>query len=93
MEILENVGSALGLPRRTARLLTMETALGAARMVLEAQEDPATLRARVTSPGGTTEAALHVLEQGHVRELFHSALQAARDRSAELATQLGGHDD
>ena len=89
MEAIQEAGAALGLPPETARLLTLETALGAARMALESEEEAATLRRRVTSPGGTTEAALGVLEHGGLRTLFADALTAARDRSRELADQLG----
>lgn len=90
MEALEEASSALGLPRHAARLLTLETAFGAAKLALESDEAAAELRRRVTSPGGTTERAVGVLEAGDLRELFAQALEAARDRSRELAEQLGG---
>lgn len=89
MEALEDAGVQLGLPRETARLLALQTAFGAAKLALESDEDAATLRARVTSRGGTTERALQVLETGGLRELMAQALTAARDRSRELADQLG----
>lgn len=90
MEALEQAAvDGLGLARGTARLLTLQTAFGAAKMALESAEDAGTLRARVTSPGGTTERAIGVLESGRLRELFAAALQAARRRSIELAGQLG----
>jgi pyrroline-5-carboxylate reductase len=89
MEALEDAGARLGLERVTARLLTLETALGAARMALESSEEPATLRARVTSPGGTTERAVDRLEAAGVREAFVSALEAARARAVELGDSLG----
>lgn len=89
MEMLEEAGVRLGLERETARLLTLETALGAARMALESSEDPATLRARVTSPGGTTERAVATLEDAGVRAAFHAAVAAARARAAELGDSLG----
>jgi len=88
MEALEQAGRELGLPADTARLLTVQTALGAAKLALEANEDPAVLRQRVTSPGGTTAAALTVLQQGELSELFARALHAARDRAVALATEL-----
>lgn len=88
-EALQAAGRELGLPEKTARLLAVQTAFGAAKMVLESQEDVALLRQRVTSPGGTTEAALAVLEDGGIRALFNDALSAARDRSCELAQQFG----
>ncbi|UCE75908.1 MAG: pyrroline-5-carboxylate reductase [Gammaproteobacteria bacterium] len=89
MEALQEAGEALGLSHKTAHLLSLQTAFGAAKMALESSEDVATLRQQVTSPGGTTERALAVLEDGGLRELFNQALTAARDRSRELAEQLG----
>lgn len=89
MEAIESAARELGLSAETARLLTLQTALGAARMALESSEPPATLRARVTSPGGTTERAIGVLEDGGLRALFRHALKAARDRSVELSDDLG----
>lgn len=91
MEALERAGQDLGLRPETAHLLTLQTALGAARMAMESRDNPAVLRQKVTSPGGTTERALEVLEQGGLRELFRQALAAARDRSEELSRLLGGH--
>jgi pyrroline-5-carboxylate reductase len=89
MEAMEKAGVALGLNEKTARLLSIQTALGAAKLALEAEEDPAVLRQRVTSPGGTTETAIEVLSQGGLMELFNDALTAARDRAVELAKELG----
>ncbi|MCL4676873.1 MAG: pyrroline-5-carboxylate reductase, partial [Pararhodobacter sp.] len=67
------------------RQLTLQTALGAARMAITSDEDPSSLRKKVTSPGGTTQAALTVLENARLRDTFLDALVAARDRSRELA--------
>lgn len=89
MEALQAAGVQLGLTPQTAQLLTLQTAFGAAKMALESDDDAASLRRRVTSPGGTTEAALAVLEQGGLSDLIARALTAARDRSRELADQLG----
>ncbi|MEJ2687866.1 MAG: pyrroline-5-carboxylate reductase [Gammaproteobacteria bacterium] len=89
MEALQEAGRQLGLPAETARLLTLQTAFGAAKMALESADDPAVLRQRVTSPGGTTEKAVGVLEDGALRGLFLKALQAAASRSRELAEQAG----
>jgi pyrroline-5-carboxylate reductase len=89
MEALEAAGMELGLPQETARLLTLQTALGAARMAMESSEGAGTLRQRVTSPGGTTEKALQTLEDGGLRQLFQQALKDARDRSVELSKLLG----
>lgn len=89
MEAMESAAEKLGLPADTAHLLTLQTALGAARMAMESSDTPATLRERVTSPGGTTEAALQKFEEGGLRELFDQALAQARNRSIELSKLLG----
>ena len=89
MEAMENAGRSLGLEANAARLLAIQTAFGAAKLALESSEDPGNLRERVTSPGGTTERALSVLREGGLEALFIEALQAANDRAAELADQLG----
>ncbi len=91
MEALQAAGEQLGLPADSARLLTLQTAFGSAKMALESAEDAAVLRQRVTSPGGTTEQALKILEQGNMKALWLEALKAAQRRSEELADQLGGH--
>ena len=89
MEVMESAAIKAGLDQKSARLLTLETALGAARMALESSEEPAKLRHRVTSPGGTTEAAINVLEQGNIDQLFTRAINAATARSNELAEIFG----
>ncbi len=89
MELMQRAGTALGLPPETARLLTLQTAFGAAKMALESPEDAATLRHRVTSPGGTTEQALKVFEERGLEKIFGDALAAAARRAQELANQLG----
>ena len=89
MEAMEAAARNMGLSAETARLLTLQTAFGASRMALESSDPPATLRARVTSPGGTTERALQTLEEGGIHNLFADALEAARDRSIELSNELG----
>jgi pyrroline-5-carboxylate reductase len=89
MEALQEAATQQGLPAETARLLALQTAFGASRMALESSEDAATLRQRVTSPGGTTEQALEVLEAGGLRALMDRALRAAARRSRELAEQFG----
>jgi len=93
MEALENAGCDAGLPRKTARLLTLQTAFGAAKMALESSDDSATLRKCVTSPGGTTERAIAVLESGDFRALVNSAIQAAQQRADELAIILGNNNN
>lgn len=89
MEAMVQAGTRLGLTSDSARILTLQTALGAARMALESDVEPAILRQRVTSPGGTTERAIGVLEQAGLRDRVEEALRAARDRSVELSEQLG----
>ncbi len=89
METLERAAIDHGLDPETARLLTLETAFGAAKMALEGAEEPSQLRARVTSPGGTTEQAVKVLEDGGIRRLFNQAVHAAIVRARELADMLG----
>jgi pyrroline-5-carboxylate reductase len=88
MEAIEEAARNLGLNDETARLLTLQTALGAARMAIESQDAPATLREKVTSPGGTTESALRILEQGKLRQLFADAVTGADRRSQELSNLL-----
>jgi pyrroline-5-carboxylate reductase len=88
MEAMQRAGEQLGLPAESARLLTLQTALGAARMALESSDDPATLRQKVTSPGGTTEAAIRSLQQAGLEQSFAEALRAAAQRANELADQF-----
>jgi pyrroline-5-carboxylate reductase len=87
MEAMEKAGVALGLSAKVARELTLQTALGSAVLATQSGTDPTTLRVQVTSPGGTTQAALEVLQQGGLGELFERALTAARDRAVGLAQQ------
>jgi pyrroline-5-carboxylate reductase len=88
MEILEQAGIGLGLDPEHARLLTIQTALGAARMAMESSDSPRELRERVTSPGGTTEHALNVLDSGGIHGLVTRAVSAAHERSKELSRML-----
>jgi len=90
MEALEAAGIEAGLTQKTAQLLTQETALGAAKMALESSESAGVLRQRVTSPGGTTERAIGVMEKHQLREVFRKAVLAAKERSVELSDELGG---
>ncbi|MHB1948877.1 MAG: pyrroline-5-carboxylate reductase [Gammaproteobacteria bacterium] len=88
IEALQNAAQELGLPAETARLLTLQTAFGAARMALESEFEVTELRKRVTSPGGTTEQAVRILEEKKIREMFKQALIAAKTRAEELGDLL-----
>ena len=78
-------GVHLGLPRDIATELVVQTMLGSAKLLRETGEHPTVLRERVTSPGGTTAAAVRQLEEHKVRAAFMGAMEAARDRSRDLA--------
>jgi pyrroline-5-carboxylate reductase len=84
IEALTDGGVLVGLPRAVASVLAVQTVLGAARMVLESGEHPASLKDRVTSPGGTTIAGLQQLEAGQLRATLMNAVEAATARSHEL---------
>jgi pyrroline-5-carboxylate reductase len=89
MEAMMAAGRELGLDDKTARALTLQTALGAAQMAITADVGPEELRRRVTSPGGTTERALAVFDEAELKTIFARALAACAVRGGELATQLG----
>jgi pyrroline-5-carboxylate reductase len=84
MEIMQEVAEEFGFDTATARLLATQTAFGAGSVAADSNEALADLRSRVTSPGGTTAAALESLEAAGIRDMFRTALQAARQRSIEL---------
>jgi pyrroline-5-carboxylate reductase len=85
VEAMIEAGVHLGLPRDTATELVVQTMLGSAKLLRETGEHPTVLRERVTSPGGTTAAAIRQLEDHKVRAAFITAMESARDRSRELA--------
>ncbi len=87
MEAMAEVAVELGLSPETANLLTIQTALGTARMAMESETDVAELRRKVTSPGGTTEAALNILQQGQFKTLVGNAIKRATIRADEIANQ------
>ena len=86
VEAMIEAGVHLGLPRATASELVVQTVVGSAKMLRETGEHPVVLRENVTSPAGTTAAALRELEDHKVRAAFLTALEAARDRSRALAS-------
>jgi len=88
VESMIEAGVHLGLPRATAAELVVQTVVGSAKLLRETGEHPVVLRERVTSPGGTTAAAVRELEDHKVRAAFLRAMEAARDRSRALAEGL-----
>jgi len=84
-EAMIEAGILLGLSRETSTQLVVQTMLGTAKLLRDEQMHPVELRESVTSPGGTTGRAIHELEQAGVRAAFLNAIQAAMQRSRELA--------
>lgn len=84
MEIMQDVAQEFGFAADTARMLSTQTALGAATVATGSSDELARLREQVTSPGGTTAAALAALDEAGIRDIFRKALIAAKDRSIEL---------
>jgi pyrroline-5-carboxylate reductase len=89
MNAMATAGVELGLDAATSRLLTVQTALGAAKMALESSDELSTLQSNVTSPKGTTFAAIQSFEANGLPDLVEKAMQACAERSAELARELG----
>ncbi|MGL5858810.1 MAG: pyrroline-5-carboxylate reductase [Angustibacter sp.] len=89
VEAMIEAGVLLGLPRPTSTELVVQTVYGAAAMLRETQEHPTVLREQVSSPAGTTMAALRQLDDHKVRAAFLTAMEAARDRSRQLAAGNG----
>ncbi len=85
MEAMQDAAQKMGLNAEDARLLVLQTAFGAAKLALESSDDASILRQRVTSKGGTTEAALKKLVDGGLPSIFEEALVAAAIRSKELS--------
>ena len=88
MESMIRAGKNLGLDEKTATALTLQTALGAAQMAITSSNSPAELRKNVTSPNGTTQAALEVFDRAQISQNIQAALAAAQKRSQELAQEL-----
>jgi pyrroline-5-carboxylate reductase len=89
VEAMIEAGVHLGLTRSVATELVVQTVVGSAKLLRETGDHPVVLREQVTSPGGTTAAALRQLEDHKVRAAFLSAIEAARDRSRALAAGAG----
>ena len=90
IEALADGGVKMGLSRSDAQLLAAQTVLGAAKMVLESGEHPGALKDRVASPGGTTIAGLHKIEEGRLRATIMNAVESATLRSKELGHRILG---
>lgn len=86
IEALADGGVRMGIPRQVAQILAAQTLLGTAKMVLEMGDHPGVLKDRVASPGGTTIAGLHKLEQGGLRATLMNAVEAATRRAQELGS-------
>lgn len=89
MEAMQNAGVEAGLSLEDSKALTIQTCIGAARMAQTSEDDLATLRRKVTSPKGTTEAAVKSMEASNIRAIMANAVFAAQDRGKGLAEQLG----
>ena len=84
-EAMIKAGVAAGLDEGLAKKLAVQTVYGAGKLLVESGEEPASLRRKVTSPGGTTEAALKVMSERKLEEVFAEAIKAAEKRSRELS--------
>ena len=88
MESMIRAGKNMGLDEKVATALTLQTALGAAQMAITSSNAPSELRKNVTSPNGTTQAALEVFDRAQISQNIQTALAAAQKRSQELAQEL-----
>lgn len=88
IEAMERAGVVLGLDSDVARLLSLQTALGASRLALESDEDVAVLRKKVTSPKGTTEQAINVFDTANLSGIVEEAMRASRQRAQALTQHL-----
>ncbi|NWH05917.1 pyrroline-5-carboxylate reductase [Desulfobacter latus] len=88
VDAMADAGVKMGLSRKDALFLSTQTMLGSARLLLESQEHPGRLKDRVTSPGGTTIAGIHTLEQGALRATLINAVESAAKRSKELGDMV-----
>jgi len=88
VDAMADAGVKMGLSRQDALLLSMQTVLGSAKLLLETKEHPGQLKDRVTSPGGTAIAGIHTLEKGGLRTTIINAVEAATNRSRELGEAM-----
>ena len=88
MESMIRAGKNMGLDEKVATALTLQTALGAAQMAITSSSAPSELRKNVTSPNGTTQAAIEVFDRAQISQNIQTALAAAQKRSQELAVEL-----
>ena len=89
IEALQDAGIALGLDAESAKLLALQTFAGASLLATQSSEDIKTLRAQVTSKGGTTEQGILSLETADIKGIVNKAAKAAADKSVQLGDQLG----
>jgi pyrroline-5-carboxylate reductase len=89
MEAMQKVGQELGLSEQVARELTIQTALGAAQMASTSEHNTTDLRLQVSSPGGTTQAAIAKFQSLDIEDTFRQAMEAARNRAREMAAEFG----
>jgi len=89
MQSMTQAGMALGLEEKTAKELSVQTAFGASLMATKSGKDPRTLRTNVTSPKGTTQAAIECFQDQNFEGIVASATRAAYDRARELSAELG----
>jgi len=88
IDAMADAGVKMGLSRRDSLLLSAQTVMGSAKLLLETNEHPGQLKDRVTSPGGTSIAGIHTLEQGGLRTTIMDAVEAATNRSSELGEMM-----
>ncbi len=88
IDAMADAGVKMGLSRRDSLLLSAQTVMGSAKLLLETNEHPGQLKDRVTSPGGTSIAGIHTLEQGGLRTTIMDAVESATNRSSELGKMM-----
>lgn len=88
IDAMADAGVKMGLSRKDSLLLSAQTVMGSAKLLLESKEHPGQLKDRVTSPGGTSIAGIHTLEQGGLRTTIMDAVEAATNRSKELGEMM-----